>query len=1007
MVKEADRIASQALFDEGSSWRRWDPHIHAPGTLLNDGFKGDWETYLARIEKATPVVEVLGVTDYFSIRGYREVKERKAAGRLPSVRMIFPNVEIRLDIKTAKQRPINLHLLFSPDDPNHEREIERVLSRLHFELDDRPYACTTADLAALGRAFKKEKLDDEVAIREGVNQFKVTLVDLRKLFRSDVWVRKNCLVAVAGNLGDGTSGLQDDDAFAATRREIERFAHIIFSATPSQREYWLGKRSIASATFIEETYGALKPCLHGSDAHREEAVVAPDLDRFCWLKGDPIFETLRQAVLEPEERAWIGAAPPVEGSGSNAIMEVRVGGAPWLVTNRIRLNPGLVAIIGARGSGKTALADMVAAGSKALSTSQGESSFVRRATRPVNHLADATVELVWSDGTAGGNVPLQAARDDDEELATATYLSQHFVEQLCSASGLATALRAEMERVVFEATDPTMRLGATSFSALIQIMLEPAHVRRQELRETIGSISERVVQEDSLKEKLPRLAKDRAALSVQIDRNSKTLASLVPKANADLAKTLGELEKACANREAAIETLFRRKKALDDLATEVKHVTTYSELNRHAEMKRRFAMAQLDEKQWDAFRMRFVGEPTEIIRQEADLVSAEIERLTNVNAASEMDLTKPFEPGWPLVALRAKREQVKKVIGIEAARVRQYNDLQKVILKQQAELRRVTEEIAHSEQSEGRRAKLIDIRRAAYADVFRTFTDEERVLAEIYAPLKSDLASASGTLGKLQFVVHRHVDVDAWVKRGEDLIDLRRETRLRGHGTLKREAERLLLNAWSKGTADEVAVAMDAFRSEFQSDLLRAQPATVKQEDRRRWIQEVAAWLYDTSHISVEYGIQYDGVAIERLSPGTRGIVLLLLYLALDRHDQRPLLIDQPEENLDPNSVFHELVPHFREARKRRQVIVVTHNANLVVNTDVDQVIVAESVRDETDSLPNITYRSGSLENSDIRRVVCEILEGGERAFLERERRYRLRWDEIVGPEPANTALGT
>ena len=57
------------------------------------------------------------------------------------------------------------------------------------------------------------------------------------------------------------------------------------------------------------------------------------------------------------------------------------------------------------------------------------------------------------------------------------------------------------------------------------------------------------------------------------------------------------------------------------------------------------------------------------------------------------------------------------------------------------------------------------------------------------------------------------------------------------------------------------------------------------------------------------------------MSPGTRGIVLLLLYL-----DDRPLIIDQPEENLDPKSVFDELVERFREARLQRQIIIVTHN---------------------------------------------------------------------------------
>jgi predicted ATPase len=86
-------------------------------------------------------------------------------------------------------------------------------------------------------------------------------------------------------------------------------------------------------------------------------------------------------------------------------------------------------------------------------------------------------------------------------------------------------------------------------------------------------------------------------------------------------------------------------------------------------------------------------------------------------------------------------------------------------------------------------------------------------------------------------------------------------------------------------------------------------------------------------------------VDIRKLSPGTRGIVLLLLYLALDESDSRPLVIDQPEENLDPKSVFDELVPLFIDAKARRQVIMATYNANLVINTDADQIIIAESAR--------------------------------------------------------------
>lgn len=102
-------------------------------------------------------------------------------------------------------------------------------------------------------------------------------------------------------------------------------------------------------------------------------------------------------------------------------------------------------------------------------------------------------------------------------------------------------------------------------------------------------------------------------------------------------------------------------------------------------------------------------------------------------------------------------------------------------------------------------------------------------------------------------------------------------------------------------------------------------------------------------------------------------------------------MIDQPEENLDPKSVYSSLVPFFRDAARRRQIIMVTHNANLVVNTDSDQVIVAEATRTSGEGLPSITYSAGGLEDAAVRSVVCQYLEGGEEAFRRRAERYGAR----------------
>jgi hypothetical protein len=230
-------------------------------------------------------------------------------------------------------------------------------------------------------------------------------------------------------------------------------------------------------------------------------------------------------------------------------------------------------------------------------------------------------------------------------------------------------------------------------------------------------------------------------------------------------------------------------------------------------------------------------------------------------------------------------------------------------------------------------------------------------------------------------------------------MDLRKETRFRGVGALAGHANKLLL-AWRVMTPDGVASAMHGFVAEFWKDILGAIPPSAKPEEKADWMCKIGNWLYNSDHISIQYALEYDRVVIERLSPGTRGIVLLLLYLAIDKSDRRPLLIDQPEENLDPKSVFDDLVPHFREARKRRQIIIVTHNANLVVNTDADQVIVASCEPAEQGQLPFIDYATGSLENPDIRAAVCDILEGGERAFLERERRYRFEWEKMLEENP-------
>jgi hypothetical protein len=118
------------------------------------------------------------------------------------------------------------------------------------------------------------------------------------------------------------------------------------------------------------------------------------------------------------------------------------------------------------------------------------------------------------------------------------------------------------------------------------------------------------------------------------------------------------------------------------------------------------------------------------------------------------------------------------------------------------------------------------------------------------------------------------------------------------------------------------------------------------------------------------------------------------------------LLIDQPEDDLDSRSIYSEIVPFLKKKKKERQIIMVSHNANLVIGSDSEQIIVANRNADDRRNIDGkqFNYVSGSIENTKekdeaeadtlksqgIREHACEILDGGRIAFEQRRNKYNL-----------------
>jgi len=813
MTNEAETVSSQ-----GSLWRRWDPHIHAPGTVLNDGYVGadPWSAFLEKIEKSDPPIRALGITDYCNIECYAKTLKHQKSGRLQGVGLIFPNIEFRLTIETSKGTGVNLHVLVSPEAPDHVEQIEAFLSRLTFRHQEETFGCARDDLIRLGRTFDAALVDDEAAHREGINQFKVSLEALQDAFSGSAWLRANCLVAVAGGSSDGTSGLQGDGGqWAATRKNIERSAHIIFSANPKQIAFYLG-RGAASLADLEEKWGGRKPCLHGSDAHTADRVGKPDQARFCWLNGDLTFDTLRQAVIEPEGRVHIGESAPQGALPGNAIQSVQVTNAPWMRPSQLPLNAGMVAIIGARGSGKTALADFIAAGAYGFSQRPSENSFLRRAGK---FLKATSVNLEWESLTFTQDEVSRVAAGVGADVAQVQYLSQQFVEELCSSEGLNDSLIVEIQRVVFEAHPDESRLDAPDFATLLDWRMQAAREARDrhhhDLQRAADGINSEIVRRDGR----PKLEKERDESLRLLKKDREDRSKLVPKGQEARAKRLEEITNAVEARQRTLAAINERILALTGLEKDVARFREQEAPEWLVDAQERRAGANLTENDWKDFRLDFVGDVNALLKQRLDHARREATKLQGAPAGPPFAGAPVSDPTIAIIPedaelstqtlslLSQERARLQKLVGIDEQNARRYKALTEKITRAETALAKQNKEIERAQKVEEALKTLRAARDEAYRGIFSAIVQEERELELLYAPLQEKISAGARAVKKLSFSIRRQVDVDAWAARGEQLLDLRREP-FRGRGELGKAAETVLGQAWREGGAEEAATAM-------------------------------------------------------------------------------------------------------------------------------------------------------------------------------------------------------
>jgi len=722
------------------------------------------------------------------------------------------------------------------------------------------------------------------------------------------------------------------------------------------------------------------------------------LKSICWIKADPTFEGLKQIIYEPDERVYIGEEPPRKIERNKVIRSITISNSNnWFEDKPILLNEGLVSIIGGKGTGKTAILDLIAYATESYKCYEKDGnkskSFLKKAFK---ELKGAKIKVEWEDG----NSDEKEIKDKLEEFVKegkVRYLPQDYVDQLCSEIGK-NELERQIEDVIFQKIPLELKATYTDFKSYKDAQLKVINNNKKRIAQQIRDINSQIYQHKLLIKSKPTKKEDIKKIGEEIKRFEREIERI-----SEAVKDSEEQKEILTKLQALTEKKSNLEKTISRLKTKLLKIEEIkSEVAIFLENLREF----LDELKKG---LEDIGVKKEVIEKVRVVLYPE-------------DLEQVLDERNKIIETKIKKRQTKlndilKDIHKENGKInleKSKQDKIKEINKSLSELRKkkdsLNADIKKIEDAEKELPQLLENRESLFLNYFELIFEEKKRLEEIYSPLENILKSSGEENEKLfDFAVKFNFDVDSMADEGHELIDLRAEGEFRQSRPekLKEKLEELKfsLNLDNKEMSEADKESIRKFLKRVEELFTKEGKSLTSQLKEKRYTeQDFYSWLYSTRYYDISYSIKFNGIELNNLSPGLKGVALLILFLELDKEDKRPFLIDQPEENLDNRSIYHTLVRYFRDAKKRRQVIIVTHNPNLVVNTDSEQVIVANFDRSLERQNSRIFYVSGSLENTfkddsaeillekqGIREHVCLILEGGKDAFKKREKKYGFR----------------
>jgi ABC-type lipoprotein export system ATPase subunit len=1011
--------------------------VHAPGTKLNDQYvvtdQGDaMEQFCKKLEDSD--VHVFGIADYFSADAYFAFIAKFRTLYPHSSKVFFPNVELRFSyVVNAAQEEVNVHIIFNPLAPKFEELLRKFLQHLKTNKTNAGGArVKVSDLS-------KSDCEEATTTREFLEEA------FREVYGGKSDLTDYLLIFTAAN-NDGIRPVRGKKRKLSITDELDKFSNGFFGNS-SNVEYFLNCDRLEGDEAIDA-----KPVVSGCDAHSFN-----DLDAWLgkrvlkdgvvikeptWVKGDLTFEGLKYLTYEPQERALIGEEPDIVrrvranqtkyiktlGIGQNTTYDGKHGF--WFKGEEMAFNPGLVAIIGNKGSGKSAVTDIIGLIGNthnqkiAGASGHGEElfSFLNKEKFLKGRCAsNFRGELYWH---AGDPDERTLDQETDEDLPEKVeYLPQKYLEKIC-ANIEDDEFRSKLNEVIFGYVKEEDRFGKTNLDDLIGYLTSQTEEDIKQAKIALHDANEKVVVvEQKLAPEYKRSIEEKKRVkSEEIETHNKIKPAEVLKPDttgSTGASEIDPIDKEMESLKAQISGLEFERVGLN------KKVQDFGQI-KHAIQRQVEGLSGLKTKyaaELSAAGIKF----EEVISLAIDY--SKIDEHVRINNDRLVE-----------IKLLLQAEEVIDTLGLDDADKKAAQD--KSLRCRYARLEKSRQDIsdrldkpsrdyqAYVEAKEKWDTRYNTLVGDAASPAIDTLKWLERELTAISSQYPSDLTKAreerkkqaKDLLGKKMLLatfydsVKKSIDSEIAKNAGElGDYELTIEASLRlnhrsfyddffrfinqnvkgsfngaesGRGVLKALVEEVMDWQDQAATLSFTESVVAHIDNDQRKDLSSSESRTrdvFKQMKQNKNPVDFYDFLFGFDYLETKYDLKVDDKDLSELSPGERGGLLLIFYLMLDRRDI-PLVIDQPEDNLDNESVYEILVTFLKKAKKRRQIIMVTHNPNLAVVADAEQVI---HVSIDKNNKNDFSFCSGAIENPEINKRVVDILEGTLPAFDNRKLKYR------------------